>query len=572
MPDRLSDVINIKDWGALGDNSHNDAPNIQAAIDYCASHGGGTIYFPSGTYKCNSTLEVGSAQDVGIILRGASRESTSVQSFISKGSRTFDNIERAESITFNGLRLTRPNASAISVHSNIEASECENVTIAGCMFRGGTSRPANAGYGYPTNPPTVIACSIGNAGTVYSSRVVNSGGIGYAVSGSGAALLSTSSENQDAGVRIGWGVRRVVGTSNNGSGAIRLQLASNLDLVDGATYYVNGVTGAAENSSWAIDVINDGVSVDLVGSTFTSPSSGGRLTGEIPAYGCTLSGHQCERCDAGIELYNAHGCYVAANREVGNDGTTSPHGPIQTMAYVATPTPHILVTTVSNHNIPAGNHVLQIYGASPTSFYPSYSYPDTAGLVNATSPGPNSNRFTYATDRDPGVAFQSSQGWNWPLRFGLRIRKVTESYVGNNYLLARAAWAMVDMNYGGEAQNNASNIMVGTTEQGRAPWLMPTHSSRPLGGWQFMTCSGRALPSQLGPNTVDSPYQMVLADLPGQTGVYQPGPFEGQEYDIVDGQKSPGVGAVWGEQVIGGGAGKYRVRYGGSPLAWRRIG
>lgn len=576
MPDRLSDVINVKDWGALGNNSHNDAPNIQAAIDYCASHGGGTIYFPTGTYKCNSALEVGSNYDVGIILRGSSRFSCNVWGYISKGSKAIDNIERVENMTCGGLRLTRPGASAISIRCNIEASECENVTIAGCLFFGFSGRAANAGYGYPTNPPTNISCSIGKGGTVYASRVVNLGGIGYAVSGSGASLLSTSSENQDVGVRFGWGVRRVLGTSN-ASGKIRLQLASNLDLIDGASYYVNGVAGVTEGSLQVISLANvtDGVSVDLPNCTFTVPSSGGCLTGEIPAYGCTLSGHQCERCDASIELYNAHGCYVAANRSVGNDGTTS-HGPIQTMAYVATPTPHILVTTVGNHNVPAGTHILQIYYCNPSSFLPNYSA-GTPSLVKATSTDPNSKQFTYDIDHDPGAAFISSQGWNWPLRFGLRVRNATQCYVGNNYLLAQAAWAMVDLDYGGEAQNNASNLMVGITEQwwnSYVPWLMPTHSSRPLSGWQFMTCIGRALPSQLGPNTKDNPYQMVFADLPGQDGVYQPGPFEGQEYDIIDGRHYPDGAAttLWGAQVMGGGSGKYRVRYGGSPLAWRRIG
>ena len=45
MPDRLSDVINVKDWGALGNKSHNDAPNIQAAIDFCISRGAAEYFF-----------------------------------------------------------------------------------------------------------------------------------------------------------------------------------------------------------------------------------------------------------------------------------------------------------------------------------------------------------------------------------------------------------------------------------------------------------------------------------------------------------------------------------------------
>ena len=38
--DRAADIINVRDYGAVGDGSHNDAPNIQAAIDACFGSAG----------------------------------------------------------------------------------------------------------------------------------------------------------------------------------------------------------------------------------------------------------------------------------------------------------------------------------------------------------------------------------------------------------------------------------------------------------------------------------------------------------------------------------------------------
>ena len=53
---RLQDIVSVKDFGAVGDNSHNDAPNIQAAINAVGSNG--QIYFPAGNYRVNSPLTI----------------------------------------------------------------------------------------------------------------------------------------------------------------------------------------------------------------------------------------------------------------------------------------------------------------------------------------------------------------------------------------------------------------------------------------------------------------------------------------------------------------------------------
>ncbi len=43
-------VYNIKDYGAMGDNTTLNAKAIQTAIDQAAATGGGTVFFPPGDY------------------------------------------------------------------------------------------------------------------------------------------------------------------------------------------------------------------------------------------------------------------------------------------------------------------------------------------------------------------------------------------------------------------------------------------------------------------------------------------------------------------------------------------
>ena len=54
MPNRLDDVYNVKDFGAVGNGIHDDVPNIQAAI--AASANGGIVFFPPGVYRIGSQL------------------------------------------------------------------------------------------------------------------------------------------------------------------------------------------------------------------------------------------------------------------------------------------------------------------------------------------------------------------------------------------------------------------------------------------------------------------------------------------------------------------------------------
>lgn len=49
-----SDKLNVRNFGAVGDGTTVDTPAVNRAIDAAAAAGGGTVYFPAGTYLCYS--------------------------------------------------------------------------------------------------------------------------------------------------------------------------------------------------------------------------------------------------------------------------------------------------------------------------------------------------------------------------------------------------------------------------------------------------------------------------------------------------------------------------------------
>lgn len=69
--------FNVRDFGAAGDAKKLDSPSINKAIEACALSGGGTVFFPSGTYLSGSIRLKSNVHlyfDAGSVLLGAPQE------------------------------------------------------------------------------------------------------------------------------------------------------------------------------------------------------------------------------------------------------------------------------------------------------------------------------------------------------------------------------------------------------------------------------------------------------------------------------------------------------------------
>ncbi len=83
-PNRISDVINVMEWGAKGDNSTDDTLAIRAAINAAlgwvtpsgANVGGATVFFPPGIYKVSH--QAGDATDAAIFELTATNNATRI--------------------------------------------------------------------------------------------------------------------------------------------------------------------------------------------------------------------------------------------------------------------------------------------------------------------------------------------------------------------------------------------------------------------------------------------------------------------------------------------------------------
>jgi hypothetical protein len=132
---RLRDVVSVKDFGAAGDGVTDDTAAIQAAIDSLGEVTGGTVYFPAGTYKTSSNIEIKSKTTLQGDGRQSLIKSTSMTNLARGGQTQFYAIGKSD---FNVVNLGFDNSEISSFTSATRSfyfSGCSNYVVQNNYFK-----------------------------------------------------------------------------------------------------------------------------------------------------------------------------------------------------------------------------------------------------------------------------------------------------------------------------------------------------------------------------------------------------------------------------------------------------
>ena len=174
VTDAAKTVVNVKDYGAVGDGLTDDAPAFQAAVDAIEAVGGGQLYIPPAEYQFNGHVRLCSNIDVtgygAVMVKRHNIPTTSYSYFstLSRGETGYGsggcNI-RVSGIKFTGDFLNNKTTCGFAFHhaQNVVIEQCEfyesqgpghsldlvgcdGVTIRSCKFTGFMEAAPGSGY------------------------------------------------------------------------------------------------------------------------------------------------------------------------------------------------------------------------------------------------------------------------------------------------------------------------------------------------------------------------------------------------------------------------------------------
>lgn len=190
LDDKAEAVFNVKNYGAAGDGSTDDRASIDAAITAANSAGGGTVYFPDGTYmvsKNTGTPKQAISLLSNVAIVGQSREGATIKLLDSVAGDTpvmaADTGGTAENISISNITIdgnkSRPATSTLPTageDEGINIKDGQNILIHNVRVKD------CAMDGIDLDAGTKIALS--------NLYVDNNGGAGIHAAGGGTVYLS----------------------------------------------------------------------------------------------------------------------------------------------------------------------------------------------------------------------------------------------------------------------------------------------------------------------------------------------------------------------------------------------
>lgn len=601
-PNRIADIFNVKEFGAVGDGSHDDTSNIAAAFTALwGAGGGGIIFFPPGTYKVTSTIDIscpsgGNFANGRII--GSGRNFTTISGTLNNGfifSQT-DSLNGPGEIAHLALvnnstwigsgALMLNNTSAVinqcyfgGMINILLPSNIFSVAINGCTGAAGS------------DVTTGVSGTLGIAGglcSVKDWRSTTQFDTFMQFNGDNVGTLSGNSiENCVVavllGMRTGWASSCTVsGTTLTVGGTLGSLVTPQFHVGD--QIFGRGLPlqtwGVDPNDTSGTHITGLGTGSGFAG-TYTIDQSASIST-PIPIWsrssdtveGAVIDGLQTEACYHILYLNNVSQCSVNA---VSGGGT-----------------PSECDDAFGNNGYTArcGIYVLTASGTQFSGCTGGGNNPYLGGIV--IDPNANTNAVTFsgclstkAPDAVTGTGAKIDNGsGSAGTILTVDTNTVANSFVGIGMRVFNGSSQIATIT-GNKASDNTltgtgqagtyrvdiSQHVTGTalTIKTGDDWVMPTNALSKA-GLRFVNCSSTSLPS--GYTSGLNNLKMTFASLPGQTGV-NPILIDGAEYDIVDGLAANcgGGSCTMGATVTGGGGALHlRVRYNAATTNWTVCG
>lgn len=185
---KMRETISVKDFGAVGDDTHDDTTNIQAAINY-ANTIGGDVYFPAGIYKITNGLTINNSGDTSDTFKASMYGDSSASVRIHGAAGSYDmltitggtgaGVESHQVIRGlffvkedyvgsciagdNIAFLSLEDVSCFNANYSFYATDVLSSVFYNCVFRQSTigMRAEYTNFSYP-NALTMVGCVVGN--------------------------------------------------------------------------------------------------------------------------------------------------------------------------------------------------------------------------------------------------------------------------------------------------------------------------------------------------------------------------------------------------------------------------